>query len=497
MPDQIYELQLPDGRILEFTDVATMKAAAAKFGVKKEQPLTREHGPHGGENNMREHPHAQFGRLVTNNLPAIGGMLGGLAAAPLTGGMSAVPALAIAAGMAGLGGAAGAAGREGLYQAQGLDAPGDVLPTMGQEALIQGGSQALGGAFSKGVGTVAKKAGEGLYGLALRPEMETLASKFPGITRQALAKEGIEQAAGISARGAGRAGAAVSGSEAAVDAAIAALPKGTTLPMKPVLAAAKPVIKEAQSRAAGNASVKPVFKHVRNAAASHGDQIKPQEMLALQRATSRQAGSAAGVMPPGARPALNNMEPGLIQEANRAMAGAAQSGLEAAAPAIAPIQAKLPVQHALAQAIQDASQRPLLSQYMMTGATLPIGAAVLGGGAGAFASGGDPTIGLTSALSAAALANPRTLSNLAILGGRGGGAMASGLGQGPANTIRGLAGMAAGMSGETPVQTEQAPPAPGSQLDMASVLWPTPSPTPLDMTTGMRLIPKEDYWTPR
>jgi hypothetical protein len=33
-------------------------------------------------------------------------------------------------------------------------------------------------------------------------------------------------------------------------------------------------------------------------------------------------------------------------------------------------------------------------------------------------------------------------------------------------------------------------------MDMGGMLE-VPPPTPLDPATGMRLIPKEDYWTPR
>jgi hypothetical protein len=464
----------------DLSDVELEQKIIAKFPEYRdlprtqEQPLTLERGQ--PSTTMNEHPHAKFGRLVKDNLPTIGGVVGGLAAAPFTGGMSAIPALALAAGGAALGGAAGSVGRAGLNSA--LDVPdnvnsgGELLSDAAWEGAIQGGSQALGGALSKGVGLGLKKGGEALYGLALRPEMGALAAKFPGVTRQGLAQTGIQSAVPVTEAGAARATGLVSAGEAAVDDALAALPKGTKLPMKPVIQAAKPVVKEAQARAAGNASVKPVFKQVKNAAASHGDQISPQEMLALQRATARQAGSAAGVMPQAARPAVNNMQPGLMQEANRAMAGGAQDVLEAAAPSIAPIQAQLPTQNALAQAIQAATQRPLLSQYMMTGAA--IGA----GGAAGFGAGGNLESSLGGALSAAALTNPRTLSNLAILAGRGGGSMAGGLGQIPSNVFRGAADLA------------QQPPDFSGALEV-------PPPTPLDPTTGMRLIPKEDYWTPR
>jgi hypothetical protein len=488
MPQRI---NIPGIGIVNFPDGMTDEQIGAAVdqmqAEQKEKPLTLEKAPAPSARDIlnsawagEQDKKAKNQAFLTEHLPTIGGIVGGLAAAPLTGGMTALPALATAAGAAGLGGFVGSLAQEDVRELQGVDFGKSAFDAP-REGAIQGVSQLAGGLLSKGVGLGLRKGGEALYGLALRPEINALAAKFPGVTRQGLAQEGIRQAANISERGAATAGQTVRAAETAVDKTVARLPKGTLLPTRPVTSvagAAKPVIKEAQARAAGNASVKPVFRHVKNAGASHAAQISPQEMLALQRATARQAGSAAGVMPAAARPTAGNMGPNLIPEANRAMAGGAQDAIEAAAPSIAPIQAQLPMQNALAEAIQAATQRPLLSQYMTTGAVAPLGGATLGGLAGGYASGGDPYAGLAGAASGALLANPRTLSNLAILAGRSGNVLSNTLGQVPATGIRAATDLAR------------------SEPDFSDVLE-VPPPSPIDMTTGMRLIPREDYWTPR
>jgi hypothetical protein len=465
------------------------------FGAAQPQPeppLTRQRGPHGGEGNMVEHPHAKIGRAVTENLPMIGGIAGGLAAAPFTGGMSAIPAIALAAGGAALGGVAGSAGRAGLNTAMDvpdeINTPGALAQDMLTEGALQGGSQALGGALTKGVGKVLSKGAGPLYNLALRPGMEGLESRFPGVTKQGLAKAGIENSVGISGKGAAKAGSMIQISEGGADAAVKALPKGTTVPMKPIMGvggAAKPAIKEAQMR--GNAAVKPVFKHVKGMGASHGDQVTPEQLLNIQRAVSRGAGSEAGVMPLAGRPTPTTMPPNLKDAANRLMAGSAQDTLEGMAPELVDINQGLPTQHALRAAIEAAIQRPALSQYMMTGAAAPIGGAV-----GFGASGGDPYAGLAGAASAALLTSPRNLGNAAIFAGQKGAQYMGSSGQLPANLMRG--GIGLGQQSDPGFQTEQLPP---GNLQPFLDPFPLPTASPLDMPTGMRLIPKEDYWTPR
>lgn len=450
-----------------------------------EQPLTRQRGPHGGEGNMAEHPYARLGRGIMDHLPAIGGITGGLAAAPFTGGMSIPAALAMTAGGAALGGVAGSAGRAGLNSA--ADIPDNVnntnqlLEDMLWEGAIQGGSQLIGGGLTAGTGKVLTKAAPSLYNLALRPGMEALESRFPGVTKQGLAKTGITNSVGISPAGAAKAGSLIQIGEQGAEQAVKALPAGTQIPMRPItgaMGAVKPVLKEAQNRAAGKAALKPLIKQVQNMKASHPAQVTPEQLLNIQRATARQAGAESGVMPQIARPTPQTMPTDLSLAANQSVAGAAQDTLEGMAPELVDINQALPTQHALRAAIEAAIQRPALSQYMTTGAVAPLGAATIGGATGLGISGGDPWAGLAGAGTAALLTSPRNLGNAAIFAGQQGAHLMGSSGQIPSNLIRGG------------VELAQAPSDFNGVLDV-------PPPTPVDYNTGMRLIPKEDYWTPR
>lgn len=457
-----------------------------------ELPLTRQRGPHGGPV-QPEHPYAKLGRLATDNLPMIGGIAGGLAAAPFTGGMSIPAALALGAGGAAIGGAAGAAGRAGIKELEGVDdgisSPGDLGKDMALESAIQGGSRLIGGGLTAGAGKVLQKGGEGLYRLALRPEMKELASKFPGVTRAGLAQEAIRGRAGITQNGAARVGGLIAGNENAATQAVAALPKGTTVPMKVLTDAAKPALTQARSEAAANKVVKPLFQHVKNMKASHPDQIPVAKLLEMQRATAVRGGLPSGVTPTTPQPLGTN----LIRATDRAVAGAAQKNLEQLAPTLVPINQQLPTQYALRAAIEQAVQRPALSQYMTTGAVAPLGGAAFGGVTGYQASGGDPLAGFAGAAAGALLTNPRTLGNAAIRAGQMGANMLGRPGILPQAGMSSLIG-AAQQAPPPDVQTEQRP---VGDLQPFLDPFPLPPPTPLDPMTGMRLIPKEDYWTPR
>jgi hypothetical protein len=489
-------VNFPDGMSDEQIGAAIDQMQAEGNAPAKEAPLTREHAAPGSLQIRPEHPHAMIGRFAKEHLPTIGGIAGGLLAAPFTGGASIPAALAITAGGAAAGGAAGALGRAGLNAAEGLQggitSPGDLALDMGAEALKQGASQAVGGALTKGAGVVLRKGGEGLYNLALRPEMNALRASFPGVTRAGLAQAGLDKALPVTQAGLAKAGGVVDDLAAQADNAVAAIPKGTTVPMSritSVAGAAKPVIKEAQNR--GNDAVRPVFTHVKQLGASYPAQATPQQALEIQRALARGAGSASGVIPAATRPTAATMGTSLEPEAERLIAGATQDSLEGLAPDLAGINAQIPTVAAARAAIEAALQRPALSQYMITG----VGAAA-GAGAGGIGT-GDLKGALTGAGMAAALTNPRTLSNVAIGAGRLGSPLMESGGQGLANMLRIGGDAAVPQTPYTSVQTEQLPPSPTGQLDMSSILSQTPPPTPIDPNTGFRLIPKQDYWTPR
>jgi hypothetical protein len=93
------------------------------------------------------------GNIITRNLPAIGAIGAGLVAAPLTGGMSLLPALGVAAGAGAAGAAAGSYVKQGLTKKK-LDT---------SELLKEAGSGAVGGAVGQGAG-IAFKAASKLLG---------------------------------------------------------------------------------------------------------------------------------------------------------------------------------------------------------------------------------------------------------------------------------------------------------------------------------------------
>jgi hypothetical protein len=133
------ELSFPDG-----TDPAVIQATVKRLVGGGEQPS--------------QHPHARVARMVGDNLPAIGGAVGGA--------LGAIGGPVVAAGTAALGGAAGRLGQrviQGVQRRPGaVTDQGEMLADAGKAGAIQGGIQAVGGLVGKGLSAGAKRVYQGL-----------------------------------------------------------------------------------------------------------------------------------------------------------------------------------------------------------------------------------------------------------------------------------------------------------------------------------------------
>jgi hypothetical protein len=120
-------------------------------------------------------------------LPTIGGFAGGLAAAPFTGGMSAIPAALAGAGMAGAGGFAGSMIEQGLEPGKG-DIKEAIKRAAG-EGAVQGAMDLTGRIFVGALSKYLKP--EHLYKSALKPTISTTAPERAAQTVRTGIKEGL------------------------------------------------------------------------------------------------------------------------------------------------------------------------------------------------------------------------------------------------------------------------------------------------------------------
>jgi hypothetical protein len=116
-------------------------------------------------------------------LPAIGGIVGGLAAAPFTGGMSAVPAALSAAGLSAAGGFAGSMIEQGLDAKEKGTGLKEAIGTAAGEGAMQGAMDLTGRVFVGALGKYLNAAR--LYKSALKPTISTTA---PGRAAQTVQK---------------------------------------------------------------------------------------------------------------------------------------------------------------------------------------------------------------------------------------------------------------------------------------------------------------------
>lgn len=137
-------------------------------------------------------------RIVKNNPIQAGAIAGGIAAAPVSGGASLLPAAA-AAGLGAAGGAGlGAIANAALGNEQGPQTAGGVLGTMAKEGALGATGEGVG----RAVGSAAQLAGRGLYRAGLLPINQVL-GKYGDVVKTGVenavpvSKGGLEQATAI------------------------------------------------------------------------------------------------------------------------------------------------------------------------------------------------------------------------------------------------------------------------------------------------------------
>ena len=182
-----------------------------------------------------EHPHARVARLVGENLPAIGGAIGGL--------LGAAGGPGVAAGTAALGGAAGRAGQHviGGLQKRPVPQGTDLAADLGTAGATQGAVQLVGGAMG---GALAKGARRMYQGLA-KPS-KALRQEFPDVIDTAV-KERIP----LTQRGAQKVEQKLGASSAKAREVITQAEQAGAPPVQPreVVSAFPSVVKELRKRA--------------------------------------------------------------------------------------------------------------------------------------------------------------------------------------------------------------------------------------------------------
>lgn len=210
----------------------------------------------------------------------IGAMAGGIAAVPLTGGASLLPAVAAAglggAGGAGLGMLAGAAGGSPNLPST----AGGVIRTMGVQGATQAGAELGGRAISAGL-----KAGAGrLYQSVLKP---TVAARreFPN-----LVQTGLENAVPVSKGGVDKAGELVGASKAAADQLVAdaaAQPGAAVIDPKQAVSGITSAVKGVKDLPVARPQMKAIGDYGRQYLAEHPRPLSLTEAQQAVRATDR------------------------------------------------------------------------------------------------------------------------------------------------------------------------------------------------------------------
>ena len=206
-------VEVPGKGIVEFPDGTppeVMESALAEFA----QP--------------QEHPHARVARLVGENLPAIGGLLGGMAGS--------VGGPIVAAGTAGLGGAAGRLAQRAIG-AQGLD-----VKDVATEGAKQGAIEAVGGAAGKMLGAGARRLYQGLA----RPS-KALRAEHPDAVRTALEARAPISQGGIRKIDA-RMGESAQQADDVIRQASAAMPNASRISAKEIVPEFAGTVKELRKR---------------------------------------------------------------------------------------------------------------------------------------------------------------------------------------------------------------------------------------------------------
>lgn len=321
--------------------------------------------------------------------------VGAIAAVPLTGGTSLLPAMAAA----GLGGAGGAGLGLMVKGARGdADTPnsaGGVLRTMGEQGATQAAMEGGGGLLSKGL----QATGRGFYRAAVRPATR-LTEKYGDLVGSGL-REGA--AVGDSSAIRGRMLTSKAGADALVSQAEAA---GKSVPTQAVTGRFMPLVDKAGTREAlGNGTGD--FSEIAQREAAFNQahptgQIGPTRALALKREADALAGTAQNAIRRGT--ATNDMT-AQLHDATRS---GLRQGLLDIAPGLHDQNAQTSTLYGLSRALRSAESRP----HALTD-ILSVGAGI-GGAFGGHDSGDSAMKGAATGVAMKALTSPQIQSRLGI-----------------------------------------------------------------------------------
>jgi hypothetical protein len=338
--------------------------------------------------------HARVGRMVIDNLPSVGGMLGGLAGA--AGGP------VVAAGTAALGGAAGRLGQRAI---SGLQRRSDAVSDLGEMAgdaakagAKEGAITAVGGAVGAGLAGGARRLYQGLA----KPS-KALRQEFPDLIPTALKERipltqgGARKIEGLVARSADQADNVVAQAERAGASPIQA---------REVIKEFQPVVEKLRKRVdIGQPSeLAAVGERGRRLMRRPAPQLTRAQ--ALKREAQEQAQAAYKARDLGNKTVLSADD--LLNEAT---AKGLRKGVESRAPQVGPINAQTQARLGVDRMVSDAVSRE--------GNTLAINGlrdvAAIGGGAGLGSLAGAPGAGAVGGLLLKLLSTPSTGSRAAIL----------------------------------------------------------------------------------
>lgn len=325
-----------------------------------------------------------------------GAMIGGMAAVPLTGGASLIPAMAAAglggAGGAGLGMLAGAAGGSPNIPST----AGGVLRTMGTQGAIQAGAEGGGRLLSGALKAGAKRVYQGVLKPTLAARAET-----PNLIETAL-----ENAVPVSASGAEKAGQLVGASRDAADALVqeaASRPGAAMIDPRQAVSGITKAVSEVRDLPVARPQMKAIGDYGRQYLAEHpGPMTLPAAQNAV-RATDRFFDSAyRATMDRGnpitsgttaAATGINNETRNLLRQAVPGLQG--QNAITRSLAGVRDAVER--------QVGQLANRSPVGMQHFMNL-----------GVAGLATMGGGPKVGGGTLLATEALTNPAVASRLAI-----------------------------------------------------------------------------------
>jgi hypothetical protein len=285
------------------------------------------------------------GKAAINNPVQSLAILGGMAAAPLTGGAS-IPASMAAAGL----GAAGGAGIGSIVNAarggaNGPTSASGVAKTMATEGALGATGEGVG----QGIGRILKAGGKLVYKTALRPS-KGLQREFGDVAETGLKRGAIVSEGGLDKVTAQRGASATKARQMVADAEAAGAPP---IPTKEVAGSLKDVMREGRQEVQlGRPDPRPpVVGRLRAFAAQHPNGIpltKAQGLKEKAQDLATRAYRAEDLGHP-----IND----LSAAADQAQAAGLQKGIEARVPGVGEQNANTRELIGLSRALEDATQR--------------------------------------------------------------------------------------------------------------------------------------------